>query len=238
MSCRSQGWIRTRVGAAGPTRLTAGPAPPIHGRGVKMNGAQPSLIRLRANISCHRDVPGRPVAAGPSRFDLFIGLRARRGVVGRSLTTCPERILAKDNCARHAVLASTDIDRRDWTTRGQRGPSKREFVFAAASGGHPRRLRQLAGAPQVRASTSFASRHGSARGRSSTASGGDLDDLLDRMRESTPEAPGAVPAQPTARQVGPPELLGRPVSPMPECTRPNWLESRGDSPWSQPLTYV
>jgi len=129
-------------------------------------------------------------------------------------------------------FASTDIDRRDWTTLG-REAFEREFVS-------PLRPVVIAGAfdswPARRkwSLDFFREQHG-ARAVVVDGKRWRLDDLLDRIRESTPDAPAPyLRNQLLARW--PPELLAD-VSPMPECTRPNWLESRA-IPVVQPLTYV
>lgn len=62
-----------------------------------------------------------------------------------------------------------------------------------------------------------------------------LADLIDRIRASTPQQPAPYLRNQLIADLCP-ELLAD-VSPMPECTKPNWLESRALPAWS-PLTYV
>ena len=62
-----------------------------------------------------------------------------------------------------------------------------------------------------------------------------LGELIDEILSSTPQRPAAYLRNQLLADL-PSELLVD-VSPMPECTQPNWLESRA-IPASKPLTYV
>ena len=125
-----------------------------------------------------------------------------------------------------------DIDRREWATLG-RERFEREYVS-------PLRPVVIAGGFDGWAARHkwtlqfFSEKHGS---RPVVVDGKRwrLDDLIDQIRSSSSEAPAPyLRNQLLARW--PAELLAD-ISPMPECTRPNWLESRA-IPVVQPLTYV
>jgi len=126
----------------------------------------------------------------------------------------------------------TDVDRRDWSTLG-RERFEREYlsplrpvVIAGGFDGWPAREKWTL--------EFFRAQHGS---RTVLVDGKRwrLDDLIDAVRGSTAESPAPYLRNQLLSRWAP-ELLAD-ISPMPECTRPNWLESRA-IPALQPLTFI
>ena len=128
-------------------------------------------------------------------------------------------------------ILPTDIDRRDWATLG-RDRFQHDYMLplrpVVITGGFDHWAARSKWTPEF-----FSRQHGSQavivdgkRWR--------LGDLIAEIQSSTPERPAPyLRNQMLARW--PSELLAD-VSPMPECTRPNWLESHA-IPSLQPLTF-
>jgi len=126
----------------------------------------------------------------------------------------------------------TDIDRQDWATLG-RERFEREYVLPlrpiVVSGGFDH------WAARDKWTLEFFRQHHGSRVVVVDGKHWRLEDLIDRIRVSSPEAPAPYLRNQLLSRWAP-ELLAD-ISPMPECTRPNWLESRA-IPALQPLTYI
>jgi histone arginine demethylase JMJD6 len=129
-------------------------------------------------------------------------------------------------------FTGTDIDRREWTSLG-RDSFQREYMLplrpVVIAGGFNHWAARGKWTPEF-----FSQQHGS-RAVLIDGQRWRLGDLIDEIQSSTPEKPAPYLRNELLTQ-WPAELLAD-VSPMPECTRPNWLESRA-IPSRHPLTYV
>ena len=127
---------------------------------------------------------------------------------------------------------ATDIDRRDWATLGRDG-FQREYLTplrpVVITGGI-----DSWGARDKWTPAFFSRQHGS---RVVIVDGQRwrLADLIDAIQSSSPQRPAPYLRNELLAR-WPAELLAD-ISPMPECTRPNWLESRAIPAW-QPMTFV
>lgn len=126
----------------------------------------------------------------------------------------------------------TDIDRLEWSTL-RPGEFEREYSFrlrpAIVSGAIDHWPARTKWTPEY-----FRERYGSlvvsVDGRT-----WQLRELIEAILSSTPRRPAPYLRNQLIADL-PPELMVD-VLPMPECTQPNWLESRA-IPTSKPLTYV
>ena len=126
----------------------------------------------------------------------------------------------------------TDIDRREWSVLG-RDEFRRSYSLplrpVIVTGGIDHWAARGTWTPEF-----FSQRFGS---RLVTVDGRDwrLDDLVNEIRKSTPDRPAPY-LRNLLLSAWAPELLAD-VTPMPDCTRPNWLESRG-IPSAHDLTFI
>jgi histone arginine demethylase JMJD6 len=129
-------------------------------------------------------------------------------------------------------FTGTDIDRREWASLG-RAPFQREYMLplrpVVIAGGFNHWAARGKWTPEF-----FSRQHGS---RAVLVDGRRwrLGDLIDEIQSSTPEKPAPYLRNELLTQ-WPAELLAD-ISPMPDCTRPNWLESRA-IPSRHPMTFV
>lgn len=129
-------------------------------------------------------------------------------------------------------LLPIEIERREWSTLGPSG-FQSEYMSrprpVVITGGFDNWAAREKWTPEF-----FQSNHGS-RSVKVDDEHCRLDDLIDRIRNSTPDRPAPYLRNELLAK-WPPELLAD-ISPLPGSTRPNWLESRA-FPSSQPPTFI